>query len=195
MILPPDVPEPTKTLVLASQVRIDMENAMSSPPAAQLQFTEEQVNAYLASALKTKQSVLNKPLLEFKRGIVAFREGACTVTAERSFFGFSLYSSCAYSVSLADGKIAAKDQGGSIGRMPLHPKIMEFADVIFADVWSALDRDVKLVAKFSGIEFHDKSALLTIAAGAMKKDQRARPLPVRPAGPPTERSTIALGFF
>jgi len=125
---------------------------------------EEQVNAYLASALKTKQSTLNKPLLEIKSRIVAFRKGACTVTAERSLFGFSLYSSCVYSVSLTDGKIAAKDQGGSIGRLPLHPKIMELADVIFADVWSALDRDVKLVSKFNGIEFHDKNALLTIAA-------------------------------
>ncbi len=163
MILPPDVPEPTKTLVLASQVRIDMENAVARRQPAQLQFTEEQVNAYLASALKPKQSTLNKPLLEFKRGLVAFREGACTVTTERSFFGFSLFSGCAYSVSLADGKIVAKDQGGSIGRLPLHPKIMEFADVMFADVWSALDRDVKMVSKFSSVEFHDKNALLTIA--------------------------------
>ena len=133
---------------------------------AQLQFSEDQVNAYLASALKTKQTALDKPLLEFRRAVAAFREGACTITQERSVFGFSLYSSCGYSVSLNEGKIVTAGRGGSIGRMPIHPKLMEYADVIFADIWMALERDIKLVAKFNSIEFHDKSAVLTLTAPA-----------------------------
>ena len=162
-ILPPDVPEPSNALVLASQTRIDMENAIARHQPPQLQFSEDQVNAYLASALKTKQTALNKPLLEFKRAVIAFREGACTMTQERSLYGFPLFASCAYSVAVTDGKIVTKGRGGSIGRMPIHPQLMEFADIIFADIWMALERDIKLVSKFSSIEFHDKSALLTLA--------------------------------
>jgi zinc ribbon protein len=162
MILPPDVPEPTHALVLASQTRIDMENAIMRHQPAQLQFSEDQVNAYLASALKTKQTALNKPLLDFKRALAAFREGACTITQERSVFGLSLYASSGYSVSLNEGKIVTANCGGSIGRMPIHPKLMEFAEIMFADVWSALGPDIKLVSKFNGIEFHDKSAVLTL---------------------------------
>jgi hypothetical protein len=163
LILPPDIPEPSNALVLASQTRIDMENAILRHQPPQLQFSEDQVNAYLASALKTKQTVLNKPLLDFKRAVITFREGACTMTQERSVYGFSLFSSCSYAVSLNEGKIVTKGRGGSIGRMPIHPQLMEFADIIFADIWMALERDIKLVAKFSSIEFHDKSAVLTLA--------------------------------
>jgi hypothetical protein len=163
LILPPDIPEPSNALVLASQTRIDMENAITRHQPPQLQFSEDQVNAYLASALKTKQTALNKPLLEFKRAVIAFREGACTMTQERSLYGFPLFASCGYSVSLNEGKIVTKGRGGSIGRMPIHPQLMEFADIIFADIWMALERDIKLVSKFSSIEFHDKSAVLTLA--------------------------------
>jgi len=34
-------------------------------------------------------------------------------------------------------------------------------DSIFADLWSALERERKLVAKMSAIEFHEKSVLLS----------------------------------
>lgn len=162
MILPPDIPEPTNALVLASQTRIDMENAIMRHQPAQLQFSEDQVNAYLASALKTKQTALNKPLLEFKRALAAFREGACIITQERAVFGFSLFASSGYSVRLNEGKLVTANRGGSIGRMPIHPKLMEFGDIMFADVWSALGPDIKLVSKFNGIEFHDKSAVLVL---------------------------------
>ena len=165
MILPPDVPEPTKTLMLASQIRLDMESATTRHQPPQLDFSEDQVNAYLAATLKTKQSVLNKPLLDFKRAIAAFGEDICTITVERSLYGqYSLYSSVAYSVAVANGKIAARHKAGSIGRLPIHPQLMQYVDVIFADVWGALDHDAKLVAKFGGIQFHDKHVVLSVAA-------------------------------
>jgi hypothetical protein len=162
MILPPDVPEPKKELVLASQVRIDMENALQHHSPPQLNFTEDQVNAYLASALKTKQSALNKPMLDFNRAVAAFREAQFTLIVERSVFGFSLFSAGSFGVTLNEGKIVTSNQGGAIGRMPIHPLLMQYADVIFADIWVALDRDAKLVSKFAGIEFHDKSAALIV---------------------------------
>ncbi len=39
---------------------------------APLQYTEAQVNAYLGSALKSKQAALSK-LLQFERAVVSFR--------------------------------------------------------------------------------------------------------------------------
>jgi hypothetical protein len=61
------------------------------------------------------------------------------------------------------GKIVAEGRGGRIGRMPIHPELMNFADIVFADIWAALDRDVNLVTKFSGVEFHDKAVVLSQA--------------------------------
>lgn len=65
---------------------------------------------------------------------------------------------------MAEGKLVATPKAGYIGRMPLHPQLMEARNIIFADVWSALDRDAKLVGKFAAINFHDKHAVLSVAA-------------------------------
>ncbi len=161
MILPLDVPPPVKALLLASQISLELENAITYHRPAQLQYTEEQVNAYFGSALKSKQKSLNKPLLDFGRAIIGFGEGSVTIIAERSLFGYSLYSSCSFAINLKEGKIAASNKGGAIGRLPIHPAIMKLIDLIFADLWSALERERKLVAKMSSIEFHEKSVLLT----------------------------------
>ena len=162
MILPLDVPAPVKALLLPSQISLELENAITYHRPAQLQYTEEQVNAYFASALKSKQKSLNKPLLDFERAIIGFGEGSVTIIAERSLFGYSLYSSCSFAINLKEGKIAASNKGGTIGRLPIHPEIMQLIGFIFADLWSALERERKLVAKMGSIEFHEKSVLLSV---------------------------------
>lgn len=161
----PDVPPPTKPLLLPSQLNFDLENAVNYHRPAQLQYTQDQVNAYLAYALKVKQSSLDKPMLDFRRVVVGFDEGDVKVTAERAFFGFSLYSGSAYKVRLQDGKLVASNIGGSLGRIPVHPLLMRGLEVIFADVWSALDRERKLVSKMGTIELHPKSVVLTAPPG------------------------------
>jgi hypothetical protein len=176
LILPPNVAEPSKTLMLASEVRIQMELAIERHQPAQLRFSEDQVNAYLGSALKTKKTSLNKPGLDFERALVSFQEGACTITQQRSVFGYPLYASAEYAVSVNNGKIVAAERGGKIGRMPIHPELMKYADIIFADIWAALDRDTKLVTKFSSIEFHDKAAVLIFGPATA-------PAPVAPVAP------------
>jgi hypothetical protein len=163
MILPPDVPSASND-VAPRQINFDLENAIYSHRPAQLEYTEEQVNAYLAYTLKSKQSALNKRLLNFKRAIVGFGEGAVTITAERSLFGYSLYSGSAYAVRAGEGKIVVSNKGGNIGRLPFHPGIMQFMDIIFADLWSALQREQKLIAKMGAIEFHEKQVLLSAPA-------------------------------
>jgi hypothetical protein len=157
----PDVPPPSKPLLLPSQLNFDLENAINYHRPAQLQYSEDQVNAYLAYALKIKQSALDKPLLDFRRVVVGFGEGDLKVTAERAFFGFSIYSGSSYKLKLQDGKVLASNNGGSLGRIPVHPLLMRGLDVIFADVWSALDRERKLVSKMGTIELHPKSVVLT----------------------------------
>jgi hypothetical protein len=161
MVSPPDVPPPARPLLLLSQLNLELENAVTYRRPPRLQYSEDQVNAYLAYALKSKEALLNKPLLEFKRAIVGFDEGHVKLTAERSLLGLSLYSSVSYAVTLRDGHIAASTNGGSIGRVPIHPQAMRFIDIIFRDLWSALDRERKLIVKMVGIEFHSKTVVLT----------------------------------
>ena len=160
MILPPDVPARPKTGEFPPQINLDLENAALNHSTAPLQYTEAQVNAYLGSALKNKQAALSK-LLGFERAIVKFDETICSVTAERSLFGFSVFTTTSSKVTLQNGTLTAANIGGRIGRLPIHPLLMKYADPLFADLWGALDRERKTVAKMSAIEFHPQAVVLT----------------------------------
>ena len=161
MLLPPDLPVESKNLELGPQIGLDLEKAIMEHRGAQLSYSQDQVNSYLTSVLKRKRAFLDKPLLEFQRGVAALEEGVFRFTAERSFVGCSLYTTASYSVSLQNGKIAAAIRGGSIGRMPIHPQLMQLADVLLADVWKALELDRKQIAKLAGMEFHPQTVVLT----------------------------------
>jgi hypothetical protein len=160
MLLPPDVPARAKTGDFPPQIGLDLENAAMSHGAAPLQYTEAQVNAYLGSALRSKQAALGK-LLQFERAFVNFDESVCRVTAERSLFGFSVFTATSSKVTLQDGTLSASNNGGSIGRLPIHPLLMKYADPLFGDLWTALDRERKSVAKMDAIEFHPQAVVLT----------------------------------
>jgi len=160
MLLPPDVPAPVKSAELPPQIGLDLEGAMTTPGAAPLRYTEADVNAYLTNALKSKKAALSK-LLQFERALVHFDENLCRITAQRSLFGFSVYTATSNTVTLQNGTFAVSNKGGSIGRMPVHPAVMKYADLVFGDLWTALDRERKSVAKMGGIEFHPQTVIIT----------------------------------
>src|SRR3954463_6146420 len=159
MLLPPDLPARAKTGDFPPQINLDLENAALNHQTAPLQYTEVQVNAYLGSALKSKKPALSK-LLDFERAVVSFDETVCRVTAERSLYGFSVYTSTSSKVAIQNGKLDATNIGCSIGRLPIHPLIMKYGDALFADLWAALDREKKSVAKMGGIEFHPQTVVM-----------------------------------
>jgi hypothetical protein len=160
MVLPPDVPPRPKTGEFPPQINLDIENAALNHNAAPLQYTEAQVNAYLQNALRSKQAALSK-LLQFERAVVSLNENACRVTVERSLLGFSIFTATSGKVTLQNGKLSAANNGGSIGRLPIHPSIMKYADPLFSDLWTALDRERKSIVKMSSVEFRPQAVILT----------------------------------
>ena len=157
--LPPDLPAPTKAA--PQQIDLDLENLASLQKPGPLTFSQDQVNAYLNYRLAGKKKALNKPLLTFERAVTSFREGEGTIALERSFFGYSLFSCTSYRVETKDGKVFATNTGASIGRLPVHPALMKYGNVVFADLWSALDREGKLLAKMSAITFQDGTVTIS----------------------------------
>jgi hypothetical protein len=164
MILPPDVPPANKDVLALSQIGLEIETAVTYHKPNQLQYTEDQINEYLTSNLKSKRKMLNKPMIDFNRALVRLEEGKCGMTVERAIFGYSLYTSTSLGVQLADGKFNISSKGGAIGRLPVHPQIMKYLNIAFADVWSAMDRERRLILKADAIEFHDKSVVIVTAA-------------------------------
>jgi hypothetical protein len=160
MVLPPaDMPVRSKSGEFPPQINLDIENAAMTPGAPPLQYTDAQVNAYLGSALRSKQAALSK-LLQFERAVVHFEENVCRVTAQRSLFGFSVYTTTSSRVTLENGTLKAVNNGGRIGRLLVHPLLMKYADPIFGDLWTALDRERKAVAKMNAIELRPQAVVL-----------------------------------
>ena len=160
MFLPPEFPPAVKTTAPV-QLDLELENASYKPVV--LTFSQQDVNAYLTSRLSTKKKALNKPLLNFERAAVELKEGRCIIGWERSLFGYSIYSRASYRVDSSKGKISAVSDGGWIGQLPIHPALMKYADIIFADLWKALDRERRLISKMTTVELHDGSVTLASA--------------------------------
>ena len=157
--LPPELPAPTKTA--PQQIDLDLENVASYQKTGPLEYSQEQINAYLVYRLTGKKKVLDKPFLTFVRATASFREGECRIGLERSLFGYSLFSRTSYRVDASGGKFVATNTGGWVGRLPVHPAIMQIGGIIFADLWSALERERKLLGKMGAVSFHDASVTIT----------------------------------
>lgn len=166
ILIPPDVPPPVKTETLPPQINLSLENLAESKQPQTVQFSEENVNAYLANALKHKKDKLAHLLLAFERATVQFSEANCRVTMERSIFGYSIFSSGDYDLQISNGKVIATPKGAAIGRMPIHPSVLPYAGFLFSDAVAAMDRDHKLLNKMGSIQLHDKIVEVSSAATA-----------------------------
>jgi hypothetical protein len=164
MLRAPETPERAKNIEL-QQINLDLENATTSHSTTPLQYTEAQVNNYLVGVVRNKRATLSK-YLEFERALINFDEGVCRITVERSLLGFSVFHAISYNVALKKGTLTASPTGGSIGLMPIHPMIMNYGDVLFTDLWAALDREKKSISKMEAIEFRPKAVILTPKAAA-----------------------------
>ena len=156
---PAEVPAPTK--VIPPQMDLDLESAASFQKPGPLEYSQEQVNAYLAYRLTSKKKALSKPFLDFVRASASFHDSACTIAMERSFFGYSIFTRSSFRLNTGSGKTAVQNVGGWIGQLPVHPAIMQYGNIIFADLWNALDREHKLIAKMAAVNFHDAGVTIT----------------------------------
>jgi hypothetical protein len=163
MLLPPDVPPAPKTYDFAPMINMDMVSALSSRQPATLSYNEDQVNAYLASNLRRKDSPSQQGFFPLRRVFVQFDDGHCMVNTERRPFGYSIFLGNDYRIETANGKIAATSQGGYIGRMQIPSALMKNADFLFSKVWECLSRERNSVARLAGVEFHPHTVNLIVA--------------------------------
>jgi hypothetical protein len=163
LVLPPELPAASKgsSIELGPQIGLDLETALLERRGTRLNYSQADVNSYLATVLKRKAASLEKPLLHFEGAQVVFGEGLFHVNAARSLFGYSLYTGIAYRVTLRQGKIEADVKAGNLGRMPVHPELMKYGAKMFNDIWEAVAQDRKQVANMASLEFHPDLVVLT----------------------------------
>ncbi len=163
MLLSPDLPPAPKNYDFAPLINMDLVSALSSHRTAPLIYSEDQVNSYLASIVRRKDSPAQQGFAPLRRIFVQFREGECAVHSERRLFGLSIFCGSTYQVSIEQEKIKANNRGGYIGRLPIHPALMKYADVTLQKAWDSLARERNSVARLAGLEFHPQSVALVAA--------------------------------
>lgn len=159
IIRPPDLPEVVKAEMLPRQINLDLESAAMDPRSPGLRYSEADVNAYLAYALKSKKTALSK-VLQFERAVAEFGEGFYNLTVERSLLGFSVFTTGSFTPTLQNGVLTNTARAGRLGRMPVHPALMNLiAPYLFGDLASVTERERKSIAKLSGVEIHPQTLI------------------------------------
>jgi len=161
MLRAPDLPESKGASgILPAQINLDLENAAMDPRIGALRYSEDQVNAYLVYTLKGKQAALSK-YVQFDRAVIAFGEASCRATVQRSLYGLPVFTTASFAPQIQNGAVVVKSHGGSIGRMPIHPMLMQYGDFLFTDVRTAVERERKSLSKLGAVELHPQSIVVT----------------------------------
>lgn len=162
MLLPPDLPPPSNSYSFAPLINMDMVSALSSHQPPSLTYNEEQVNSYLAATIRRKDSPAQRGFFPLRHVSVQFQEGQFSAHVERQLLKLSIFGGSSYRVAIDNSKITSENLGGYIGRMPIHPLLMKYADILLGKAWECLTRERNSVARLAGIEFHPQSVTLIV---------------------------------
>ena len=162
MFIPPELPAPKESLMLSSQIALDLERLTQFKRPPQLSYSESDLNDYLGSALRIKKQKLDHPMLKFERAFLRLNDDRVRLTVGRSISGYyPVYASGDFIVKTDNGKLQVAAQGGAIGHLPIHPFLVQKAPFLFGDVISALDRERKLIAHTGSVQLREKSVAFT----------------------------------
>jgi hypothetical protein len=134
----------TDEILNAPQIIEGIEDIQMSPTSRAFQMTEEQINLYLASAVRSKGGT-SDDYFKFDRAFANLGKDVIHITTQLSAFGYPIYAGSYYKLAIAGGKLQATNEGGNIGRLPVHPMIMEYCGSAFDHLWAALQREKTLL--------------------------------------------------
>ena len=159
---PDDVvpPPPKGTMIEKPMIPMALNHAMLETTSQEVRIQEETANNYLRSVLKPKATGVYDNELKFLRLIVQFtKTGICQFTSEQSIFDHPLYARVDYRLQIMDNKVRAICIAGSLGRLPVHPVIMQYLDFAFQPLWDSLDHEHKQIDQMQAIEVRDQEVV------------------------------------
>jgi hypothetical protein len=153
MVRPPAgiPPVPTKDDLLNSpEIISNLQELQMSPTPQARQLTEPMINLYLANAVKTTGDT-SEDYFKFDRCFANLGKDVIRITTEESAWGYPVYAGASYKLSIAGGKLVATNVGGNVGRLPVHPMIMEYCGFAFDQLWAALAREKALLDNMQSV--------------------------------------------
>lgn len=147
----------------ANLISVAIDDAMQSPAASVIQFTEADISQHLRTRIKAIEVI---PFLEFKRAYARLSDGQITVGVEQDLFGLTtICSSVDYQVKIIDGQFVATKVGQRFGRLGFDPRIPK-VDSIFQPLWAAMKREKPIIDRIQQISItKDRVAIALKPAG------------------------------
>jgi len=163
---PPDnapAPRTKGEMVEYQPIFINLQNVIASHSAQKISLGEKQINDYLFNTVKAQEEEL--PLLgkvaKFDRVYVSLEECSCRVTICQTLYDHPFYLSSIYQIGIKGGKLQANITGGGLGRLSIHPRIMQYADeYVFGSLRESLKRERSLLEKMQSVEIHKGQIIL-----------------------------------
>jgi hypothetical protein len=189
---PDNVIEPDKD-ALSPQIGDKLEDEMAKPESHPLAIPENAINVYLGSVVKSnEQGGFLASLLKFSHAYVHLdkdpREpesgnGICNINMVLSLYGWPVYFTSYYKLAIQDGQLQATNVGGAIGRLPIHPWLMQHLDAGFKNLWEALKREKGLLDRAQSVSVSkdpkqpDKWQVVVVTKPGGKPAAAPRPAP------------------
>jgi hypothetical protein len=105
--------------------------------------------------------------VKFDRAFVNLSEGVCRVTAQQSVYGVPFYFGSSYRLQIKDGKLQAENVGGNIGRLRIHPYLMQTGELAFQNLWQSLRRERKMMDDLQSVEIHAANPAMGISSNSI----------------------------
>lgn len=155
--LPPhNLPKAAGDLLDTPAIPYEIEDALAaSRPVA---FSEDQLNAYLARAIRSKKS---DSWAQYTRTFVQLKPEQIWTSLEYAIYGYPVYISVGQKPRIEGGQLKADYVGGSLGRLPLHSALMPFLVKPFDTLAEAMKNERQMLGKMQAIEVSEKKVVLT----------------------------------
>lgn len=133
---------------------MDLQENLDARVPRQVSVPESRINNYLGAKIKAQPNPTLGDTLRFERAFVHLEENVCSIIMVHSLFNYPLYMGSGYHLSVSKDGLVAAVAGGSIGRLPVHPALMRYSDLLFGKLWEALTREQKIMNGMRSIEVH-----------------------------------------
>lgn len=151
LLRPPEsLPGPPNPDSIPRMISSELSEALEAPQAQTLQLTEEDINQYLRSTLRSKAKAI-LPGVHFERAYVRLEPGSIFIGLEQAVLGYPIYSGIRYQIGVEKGQFVARSNGGSFGRIAVHPVAMRGLSIAFSSLFGALKREHDQMRKMSEV--------------------------------------------
>jgi hypothetical protein len=137
------------------------------------------LNYTLAKQLKAKDSGV--PGIEFNRAYSILKPGEAIIGLQESVYGYPLHAGMGFRPEIKGGVLKPVIVSGNIGRLHVHPALMEYVSYAFPfrQLAKALKREQEYMGKLSEIRVEQNRIVLI--KGATTAAPAAPTLPAAPA--------------